>query len=208
MLWLLAYCFSNSSLLTVVECQKSLWRSPPLPLLINSLFPQAGVILGVKRASKCTCKPPLLCIHIVETRTNCSRKFLEMKSGSWQSWLGPSLGWQGWQVIICKRQVLLDDHLQKAGLSGWSFARGRYIQMILCKRLATLDDYLQEANNNNNRVTGVTTGEGTEGGEESVAVPRTHGPTKGSTGGPRGPNYFFLSHFREAFKNVLADFVR
>ena len=84
--------------------------------------------------------------------------------------------------------------------------------MIICKSPATLDDYLQEANNNNNnnniRVTGVTTGEGTEGGEESVAVPRTHGPTKGSTGGPRGPNYFFLSHFREAFKNVLADFVR
>ena len=122
MLWLLAYCFSNSSLLTVVECQKSLWRSSPLPPLINSLFPQAGVILGVKRASKCTCKPPLLCIHIVETRTNCSRKFLEMKSGSWQSWLGPSLGWQGWQVIICKRQVLLDDHLQKAATSRWSFA--------------------------------------------------------------------------------------
>ena len=78
--------------------------------------------------------------------------------------------------------------------------------MILCKGPATLDDYMQEANNNkdnNNRVTGVTTGEGAEGGkegkgggEESLPVPPTHGPTKGSTKGACGPNnLFFLRHF-------------
>ena len=48
-------------------------------------------------------------------------------------------------MIICKRPVHLDDHLQEACPSGWSFARGRRIQMIICKRPVHQDDYLQEA---------------------------------------------------------------
>ena len=48
------------------------------------------------------------------------------------------------QIIICERPANLDDHLQKAGLSVWSIAKHRPIQMII----------------------GVTRGEGTEGGEE------------------------------------------
>ena len=34
-------------------------------------------------------------------------------------------------MIICKRPVSPDDHLQKAVPSRWSFARGRSIQMII-----------------------------------------------------------------------------
>ena len=34
-------------------------------------------------------------------------------------------------MIICKRTVPPDDHLQKAVPSRWSFARGRPIQMII-----------------------------------------------------------------------------
>ena len=34
-------------------------------------------------------------------------------------------------MIICKRTVPPDDHLQKAVPSRWSFARGRSIQMII-----------------------------------------------------------------------------
>ena len=50
-----------------------------------------------------------------------------------------------WIPIICKRPVPLDDHLQKAGPSGWSFARGRPIWMIICNRPVPPDDHLQEA---------------------------------------------------------------
>ena len=48
-------------------------------------------------------------------------------------------------MIICKSLVPPDDHLQDAGLSGWSFARGQSLWIIICKRLAPLDDHLQEA---------------------------------------------------------------
>ena len=34
-------------------------------------------------------------------------------------------------MIIYKRGVHADDHLQEAGLSGWSFARGRSIGKIV-----------------------------------------------------------------------------
>ena len=112
-------------------------------------------------------------------------------------------------TIICKRPASPDDHPQEAGPSGqslakaspsgWSFARGRSLRMILCKSPATLDDYLQEANNN--RVTGPGDhgwrDRRRRGGEESLAIPRTHWPTKGRTEGPRGPIYlfFFLAIF-------------
>ena len=48
-------------------------------------------------------------------------------------------------MIICKRLVHPDDHLQEAGLSGWSFARYGSIQIIICKRPVYPDDHLQEA---------------------------------------------------------------
>jgi len=38
-----------------------------------------------------------------------------------------------------------NDHLQKAGTSGWSFANGQPLQMIICKRPVPSDDHLQEA---------------------------------------------------------------
>ena len=58
---------------------------------------------------------------IMKTRTNCSRKFREIESGSGQRWLA----WQGCRIIFCKRPVPPDDHLREAGSSGWSFASGR-----------------------------------------------------------------------------------
>ena len=46
---------------------------------------------------------------------------------------------------ICRRKIFFDDHLQKGGPSGWSFARGQFIRMIICKRPIHSDDHLQEA---------------------------------------------------------------
>ena len=60
---------------------------------------------------------------IVVTRTYCPRKVCEIESWSWQ----------GWQMIICKRSVPSDDHLQEARSSEWSFARGQIIWKIICK---------------------------------------------------------------------------
>ena len=37
------------------------------------------------------------------------------------------------------------DHLQEAGSSAWSLAKGQSIRMIICKRPVHLDDHLQEA---------------------------------------------------------------
>ena len=48
-------------------------------------------------------------------------------------------------MIICKRHVDHDDHLQEASWSGWSYARGRSIMMIICKRPVDQDDHFQEA---------------------------------------------------------------
>ena len=48
-------------------------------------------------------------------------------------------------MIICKRPVQPDDHLQEASPSRWSFAWGRSIQMFICKRLVDPDNHLQEA---------------------------------------------------------------
>ena len=48
-------------------------------------------------------------------------------------------------MIICKRLIHQDDHLQKAGPSRWSFVKRRLIKMVTCKRLVHLDDHLQEA---------------------------------------------------------------
>ena len=48
-------------------------------------------------------------------------------------------------MIICKRHVDHDDHLQKASWSGWSYARGRSIGMIICMRPVYQEDHLQEA---------------------------------------------------------------
>ena len=50
----------------------------------------------------------------------------------------------GWSFAICKRPDNLDDHLQEAGSSRWSFARGRILQMIICKWPDPPDDHLQE----------------------------------------------------------------
>ena len=50
-----------------------------------------------------------------------------------------------WLMIICKRPVPPDNHLQEAGPSGWPSARGRSLGIIICKRPAPPDDYLQEA---------------------------------------------------------------
>ena len=63
------------------------------------------------------------------TKTNCTRKVCEIDSGSWQRWLG----WWRWRMIICKRPILLNDHLQEAGPSRWSFARGRPLILTITK---------------------------------------------------------------------------
>ena len=52
-------------------------------------------------------------------------------------------------MIICKRPVHLDDHLQKAGSSGWQFARGRSLLVIICNNNNNND--IDESNNNNNK---------------------------------------------------------
>ena len=49
------------------------------------------------------------------------------------------------RMIICKRPVPPDDHLQEVGPFGSSFARGRPLWMIICKRPVPLDHHLQEA---------------------------------------------------------------
>ena len=73
-----------------------------------------------------------------KTRTNCSRMVSKIESGSWERWLG----WLGWQMIIWKRPIIPDDHLQVAGPS---FASGRILRMIICKRPNPPDDHLQVA---------------------------------------------------------------
>ena len=49
------------------------------------------------------------------------------------------------RMIICKRPVPPDDHLQEASPSVSSFARGRPLRMTICKRPVPLDHHLQEA---------------------------------------------------------------
>ena len=39
-----------------------------------------------------------------------------------------------WNGFYTKKGNFLDDHLQEASPSGWSFARGWSLQMIICKR--------------------------------------------------------------------------
>ena len=75
------------------------------------------------------------------TRANCSRKLRKIESGSLERWLG----WQGWWMIICKWTVPLDDYLQEARSSGWSFASGLSLRMIIYKWPDPLDDHLHEA---------------------------------------------------------------
>ena len=67
--------------------------------------------------------------HLTKTRANCSRKVREIESRSWERWLGwwGWRGWRGWRMIICNRPDPPDDHLQEAGSSVWSFARGRIL---------------------------------------------------------------------------------
>ena len=55
-------------------------------------------------------------------------------------------------MIICKRSFHLDDHLQKADPSRWSFARGWFIQMIICKRLVDQDDHFKRLVHPNNHL--------------------------------------------------------
>ena len=49
------------------------------------------------------------------------------------------------RMMICKRPVDQDDHLQKADPSRWTFARCRSIRMIICKKPVNQDDHLQGA---------------------------------------------------------------
>ena len=78
----------------------------------------------------------------IETRPIKQCKSLMQKAGTsgWSFANGQPL-----RMIICKRPVPSDDHLQEACPFGWSFARGRPLQMIICKRPAPPDDHLQEA---------------------------------------------------------------
>ena len=48
-------------------------------------------------------------------------------------------------MIICKRPVPPDYHLQEARFSGWSFARGRILWMIICKWPVPPNDHMQAA---------------------------------------------------------------
>ena len=47
-------------------------------------------------------------------------------------------------MIICKRPVPWDEHLQEASFSRWLFARGRPLRMIICTRPAPPDHHLKE----------------------------------------------------------------
>ena len=54
-----------------------------------------------------------------------------------KSELVPHLNPKSWDIaeillIICKWPVPQDDHLQEAGSSRWSFARGQILRMIIC----------------------------------------------------------------------------
>ena len=49
------------------------------------------------------------------------------------------------RMIICKRPVPPDDHLQEASPSVSSFARGQPLRMTICKRPVPPDHYLQVA---------------------------------------------------------------
>ena len=75
------------------------------------------------------CHPPedLSAIEKVRIRANCYRKVSMIESRSWERWFGL----RGWWMIICKRLVPLDDHLQVAGTSRWSFARARIARRII-----------------------------------------------------------------------------
>ena len=57
----------------------------------------------------------------------------------------PPLTTAALRMIICKRPVPLDHHLQEAGTSRSSFARGRPLRMTVCKKLVSPDHHLQEA---------------------------------------------------------------
>ena len=49
------------------------------------------------------------------------------------------------EQLVLERSARLNDHLQMASTSRWSFARGRILQMIICKRPVPPDDHLQIA---------------------------------------------------------------
>ena len=74
------------------------------------------------------------------TKTNCSGKVRQIESGSCQVTRVTGL-----TDDYFKRPVHPDDHLQMAGPSGWSFARGWSLQIIICKRPVHMDDHLQDA---------------------------------------------------------------
>ena len=66
--------------------------------------------------------------------------YLEKDPSRWSFARGLSI----W-MIICKRPVHQDDHLQETCPSEWSFARGQSVMIIICKGLVHQDDHLQEA---------------------------------------------------------------
>ena len=81
-----------------------------------------------------------------KTRIRCSRNVREIEPWSSDLEKKKKSGWKEkiW-MIIYKRLANPDDHLQKVGPSGWSFAKGQSIRMIICKRPAHLDGHLQKA---------------------------------------------------------------
>ena len=90
-------------------------------------------------------------VRIAPSSWSCLRSYMWNKNklflkGPWDwIWILLFLRGRSFWIIICKRPapldkhlqevVLPDDHLQEAGPSGWSFARGRSILMIICKML-------------------------------------------------------------------------
>ena len=182
------------SLPTICHTFQKSWRfwNHQIRFWINdsSIFTHILTILSCP-SSKKNCE--VNCNEIQEHIADCSRKVCKIESGSWQMWLG----WRGdrWlftrgrflRMIVCKRPVAPDHHLQEAGPSGWSFARVMPLQ-----------------NNNNNNKSGKRgghqgyRGNGTEGGEGGKERRRRRNSRRKncrgrdgiepSTRGPRGPN--------------------
>ena len=85
---------------------------------------------------------------ILDYDSMCSKKdFTQEKSIFMQPLQSPitPLTVAALRMIICKRPVPPDDHLQEASPSVSSFARGRPLRMTICTRPVPSDHHLQEA---------------------------------------------------------------
>ena len=116
------------------QSPKTLWECPNFIELMSRIQAPYG---------RCLHLPPSPDANGMwfEKRANCSRKVREIESRYWEGWIG----WQGWRMIICKRSVPPDDHLQEARSSGLLFARGRILWMIICEWPIPQNDHLQVA---------------------------------------------------------------